>query len=331
VGVGGGAAGGSARAVDLPLADVASGSAVDHRFHQGRTAAAVVDDVGHDHGDVVGAAAAQRELDEPVGGGLGVGVLQRLGERLLADDAGQAVGAEQVPVAGPGLAHGEVGLDLLAVERAQQQGPLRVAVGLLGGDPAVVDERLHERVVVGDLRELAVTDQVGARVADVAEREPPTGEEDRGEGGAHALELRGLADDLAQVLAALEDGLAHGLEQVSGRRVVVEVLERGDDDLAGDVTGGVPTHAVGDRQQPRPGVDRVLVVATDEAAVGARRIAQDEGHAASSSTPRRRGPQHAGPDGKLANPLLCALVRSQAWLTYAAPVRSGRYGSAGRG
>ena len=162
-----GPAGGGA-GVDLALADVAAGRAVDDRVHAA-AAAGVLDDVGDDHGDVVGAAAAQRQLDEPVGGGLRVGVLERLGEGLLADDAGQAVGAEQVAVAGPGLAHGEVGLDLLAVEGAQQQRALRVAVGLLGGDPAVVDQRLDERVVVGDLGQLAVAHQVGAGVADVAE------------------------------------------------------------------------------------------------------------------------------------------------------------------
>ena len=61
----------------------------------------------------------------------GSGSLQRLGEGLLADHAGQPVGAEQVAVAGAGLAHREVGLDVLAVERAQQQRALRVAVGLL--------------------------------------------------------------------------------------------------------------------------------------------------------------------------------------------------------
>ena len=200
-----GPAGGRA-GVDLALADVVAGGAVDDRV-QAAAAAGVLDDVGDDHGDVVGAAAAQRQLDQPVGGGLRVGVLQRLGEGLLADDAGQPVGAEQVAVAGAGLAHGEVRLDLLAVERAQQQRALRVAVGLLGGDPAVVDQRLHERVVVGDLRELAVAHQVGAGVADVAQRQPAAGEEDRGERRPHALELGGLADHLAQVLAALEDGL----------------------------------------------------------------------------------------------------------------------------
>ena len=61
-------------------------------------------------------------------------------------------------------------------------------------------------------------------------------------------------------------------------RVVVQVLEGGDDDLAGDVAGRVAAHAVGDGEQPGPGVDRVLVVAADEAAVGSRAIPEDERH-----------------------------------------------------
>ena len=162
-GVGGGAGGGCGSAsAARPAAErgstwrwpTLSPAAPSMTGSSAAAAAGVLDDVGDDHGDVVRAAAAQRQLDEPVGGRLGIGVLQRLGEGLLADHAGEAVGAQQVPVAGARLAHGEVGLDLLAVEGAQQQRALGVAVGLLRGDPAVVDQRLHERVVVGDLGEL---------------------------------------------------------------------------------------------------------------------------------------------------------------------------------
>ena len=72
------------------------------------------------------------------------------------DHPGQAVGAEQVAVADLGLAQGQVGIDLAAaVERPQQDRALRVGGGLLRGDPAVVHQRLHEGVVVGDLVELA--------------------------------------------------------------------------------------------------------------------------------------------------------------------------------
>ena len=295
--------------VDLALADVAAGGAVDHRLHERGTAATVVDDVGDDHRHVVGTTAAQGQLDEPVRGGLGIGVLERLGEGLLAHDAREAVGAQEVAVAGARLAHRQVGLDVLAVQGPQQQGALRMAVGLLGGDPAVVDQRLDERVVVRDLRELAVADQVGTGVTDVAQGQASAREEDRGERRPHALELWRLPDHLAQVLAALEDGLAQRLQHVAGGCVVVQVLQGGDDHLAGDVAGRVATHAVGDGQQPGPGVDRVLVVAADQPAIGPGRVAEDQAHASSSQAVEGPEPQRAVLNGELAS----SLTQSPRW------------------
>jgi hypothetical protein len=71
---------------------------------------AAVDDVGDDHRDVVGAASAQGQLQQPLAGRLRVGHLQRLLQRVeAADRTGQPVGAEQVPVARSRLAHRQVG------------------------------------------------------------------------------------------------------------------------------------------------------------------------------------------------------------------------------
>ena len=86
--------------------------------HRGRgTQPVAVHDVGHDHRDVVGAAAAKRELHQAVARLLGVLDLQGLLERLGARHrAGQAVGAEQVAVARTGLAHRQVELDALAAK-----------------------------------------------------------------------------------------------------------------------------------------------------------------------------------------------------------------------
>ena len=46
-----------------------------------------------------------------------------------------------------------------------------MALGLLGRELAAADELGDQRVVLGQLLELAVADQVGARVADVADRD----------------------------------------------------------------------------------------------------------------------------------------------------------------
>ena len=96
-------------------------------------------------------------------------------------------------------------------------------------------------------------------------------------------------------------------------RVVVQVLEGGDDHLAGDVAGRVAAHAVGDGEQPGPGVDRVLVVAADQAAVGAGRVAEDEGHASSSPAVGGRVRQGAVLNGELAGKLAHVRSSSAVW------------------
>ena len=124
---------------------------------------------------------------------------QRLAQRLVADHAGQPVRAEQVAVARLGVVDGQVGLgDRPAVQRPQQQRALRVGGDVVGADPALVDQRLHQRVVVGDLVELALPEQVTARIADVAHRGVPVGPEQRGQRGAHALDRRVGDDHLLQ-------------------------------------------------------------------------------------------------------------------------------------
>src|SRR5699024_10223963 len=80
-------------------------------------------------------------------------------------------------------------------------------------------------------------------------------------------------------------------EHVTAGLVVVQRGQGGDDQLRGDLAGGVPAHPVGQGEQPGTGVDRVLVVAADQSAVRARRIAQDQTHERNSITvlPMRTG------------------------------------------
>ena len=123
-----------------------------------------VHDIGHDAGDVVRPAAVQRELDELPGDRIGVlDGSHRLAQRLVADHPGQPVRAEQVPVTRLAVVHGQVRLgDRPAVQGPEQERALRVGGDVVGADPALVDQRLHQRVVVGDLVELTLPEQVAA-------------------------------------------------------------------------------------------------------------------------------------------------------------------------
>ena len=174
----------------------------------------------------------------------------------------------QIPVAGPYFPDGQVGFDVVAAaQRAHQQGALRVGGGLLLGDPALVDQPLHPGVVLGDLRELAVAQEVRAGVADVHETEPLARPQQGGERGAHALQLRVLLDHDAQLVVGALHGDAEGGEDVRAGDVLVELDDGGDHLGAGDLAGGLAAHAVGDREQAWAGVAGVLVVLADHAVV----------------------------------------------------------------
>src|SRR5215469_8323800 len=80
------------------------------------------DDVGHDAGDVVRAAARVSRLDQPPGRLLGIGqAAQRVPDDLGADHGGQAVRAQQVPVARLGVVQRGVEFHGAAVNGPQQQ------------------------------------------------------------------------------------------------------------------------------------------------------------------------------------------------------------------
>lgn len=198
----------------------------------------------------------------------------------MADRARQAVRADQVAVTGPDLTDRQVGLDLTAaVQRAHQQGALRVGLGLLRGDPPLVHQPLHPGVVLGDLAERTVPQQVRAGVADVHQAHPLAGPEHRGQGAAHALELRVLLDHLAQPLVGAVHRVVQQGEQVGAGYVLVQPDDRTEHLGGGDLAGRRPAHAVGDRQQPRAGVAGVLVPLPDQPLVGSGGEAQHETHA----------------------------------------------------
>ena len=242
----------------------------------------VIDHIGDDHGDVVRTAAAQRQLDQPVRTVGDVFDLQRLQDGVLADRIGQAVRAEQIAIAGPGFAHDQGGLDLVTGQRPHDQRTLRVTVCFLGGDSAFVDQGLDEGVVLGDLVELTVAQQIATRVADMDQSKSVAREQDCGERSAHAVEF-GLHLDVCRDrrITFVHSGVELA-QQVAAGLVVIEVGQRGDHQLRGDLAGGVTAHAVGQGQQPRTRVDRVLVVGAHQPAVAAGGVAQNQRHGRSS-------------------------------------------------
>ena len=125
------------------------------------------------HGDVVAAARLVGGVDQRA-----PRLLERAGagedrrQPRLGDHRGEAVRADEEDVAGAGLEGLEVDLDVgLGAERAGDHGALRVRLGLLLGELAALDQLVDERVVAGEPHELAVAQQVGARVADVGDRD----------------------------------------------------------------------------------------------------------------------------------------------------------------
>ena len=119
---------------------------------------------------------------------------------------------------------------------------------LLLGDPALVDQRLHERVVAGELADLAVAEQVGAAVAHVPHRDAVAVEErDRG-GGAGAVERRLLVDQLGDPLVGTAQRVgdqARAGPRRPGRRLV-EPAQLRDRGARGDVAPGRAADAVAD-------------------------------------------------------------------------------------
>ena len=240
-----------------------------------------VHDVGDDAGDVVGAAALQGELHERVGALAGVlDVLQGRVDRVEGDQPGEAVGAQQPAVAHMGCAQREVqlGIRVDVAEHAHEHRALRMPLGLVLRESALVQQALDEGVVLRDLDGLLVAQEIGAGVADVGEGELALGAQQRGDRGAQAPQLRLVPCAAQDLLVRLEHALLEGRDDVGGRGLGVQGGQAPDRDRGGDVAAGVAAHAVGDHQQVAARVGGVLVVRADQAHVGAGGIAQGDAH-----------------------------------------------------
>ena len=125
-----------------------------------------------------------------------------------------------------------------------------MAVGLVRGEPAGVDELLDDGVVDAHLLQDAVDQPVDARVADV-EDEPVRlavlrSERDTRDRGARGpARTDGAADPVGGTHEAVLDVLR------TGRGTPGEHRELLDGDAAGQVARGVPAHAVRDEEDRR--------------------------------------------------------------------------------
>ena len=211
-----------------------------------------------DHGDVVPPAGVVGRGDQ-LAPGLGerVAALEDLLDARLLDHRGQAVGVEHEHIAGACLVDVDIDVDVrLGAERAGDHGPLRVQLGLLFGQLAALDELADERMIAREAGQLAVAQHVGARVADVGDRDLALADVGRGDGGAHAARLRvGHGTVVDGAVRALDDVA----QAVGGRTFGQPGRERLDGHLGRDLAGLRAAHAVGDDEQRRAHEEVVLV------------------------------------------------------------------------
>ncbi len=125
---------------------------------------------------------------------------------------------------------------------------------LLLGQLASPQQLLDQRVVLGQPRQLAVSEQVRAAVADVSDRDMVTVEIGGGQRGPHARAIAlGLGALVDLAVRPLDDD---GQPFLGGAVLRQTLRERLDGDLRCDLAGLRATHAVGDHEHGRAGVAR---------------------------------------------------------------------------
>lgn len=200
------------------------------------------------HGDVIGAAASQRHLDQFLASLCRRVRLCDVGEILVGHLAPKTIGAEQEQVTlfeGNGVL-GNMRRDLGS--RSQCGGKdvaLGMRLGVFGTDNSAFDEPADVRMIARETRDSAAANQVKPAVAHVGEIELAVNNRKRGAGRAHAVKFRmfeGVA--LNRVMCAAESG-DQDLLRVAVEIAIVDITNGLDRQAAGFLAAFVSPHAIG--------------------------------------------------------------------------------------
>jgi len=142
----------------------------------------------HHRGDVVVSAVHVRFLDQSVDDSLGLGARQqKLLNAPVIDHSCQAVTREKKRVTNMGVAVEHVRLDLIGhSDAASDDIALRMLSRLLWRQKTRIDLLLHQRVILGELAQLAVPNDIDARITHVSHNVPRLREKKSGDGAPHS-------------------------------------------------------------------------------------------------------------------------------------------------
>ena len=206
----------------------------------------------HDHGDVVGGAADERQANERRTGVARREFLEEQPDLLIGHLPRQAVAAEEVHI--PLLDRVRpFDVDLDAGMRAHRAGddvlPHR-PFGLFARQPPLAFEFPHGGVVAGELIEGRAAEPVGTAVADVADEHAARHDDEGRAGRPHA--------EIFRLPAAAEIDLAVGLFEAAEERqrggtlgiLLIDQRHLFGGDFACPFPGDMGSHPVGDEEQP---------------------------------------------------------------------------------
>ena len=140
--------------------------------------------------------------------------------------------------------------------------------GLSLGDPAIIDQALHKRMVTGELAQLASPQQIGATIADVRDRQLLASHQPDRDRRTRAVKGWVLLNQIDQLGVGFVEHAGQGEEWVALNRGLVEISHLRDRHRAGHIATRCATHAIGHSQQMWPGIAGVLVVAAYATDIG---------------------------------------------------------------